>query len=59
MKPDLTFESSPEFSTFKGIMKTVLAIPKAELDKRLAASKEASPRKGNPDAPGRKRAAKS
>jgi hypothetical protein len=35
-------------------MKKIIAIPKAELDQRVRASADASPRKGNPHAPGRK-----
>lgn len=55
MKQPSSFEASPEFVAFKGIMKKVLAVPKAEIDKRVASSKETSPRKGNPTSPGRKR----
>ena len=54
MKQSSSFESSPEFAAFEGLMKKVIVVPKAELDKRVAASKEASPRKNNPSAAGRK-----
>jgi hypothetical protein len=50
------FDSTPEFQHFKGVMKRVIAIPKADLDERLRISEEQSPRKNNPAAPGRKRA---
>jgi hypothetical protein len=55
--PPLTaeqFEASPEFRRFKGIMRKLLKVPKAELDHRVRAAKAASPRAGNPNAPGRK-----
>jgi len=48
------FRTTPEFRKFKGIMRRLLAVPKAELDERVKASKEQSPRAGNPKAPGRK-----
>jgi hypothetical protein len=48
------FRESPEFRTFKGIMRRLLKVPKPELDKMVRLSKEHSPRVGNPDAPGRK-----
>jgi hypothetical protein len=49
------FESSPGFANFRPIMKRLLAVPKAELDARIRAAKEASPRAGNPKAAGRKK----
>jgi hypothetical protein len=48
------FEALPEFRRFKTMMWRILRVPKAELDKRVQASKEASSRRGNPGAPGRK-----
>jgi hypothetical protein len=51
------FEATPEFAEFKASMKKLLAVPKEVLDARVKAAKEASPRAGNPDAPGRKRKA--
>ena len=54
--PIIPLESTPEFAAFKDAMRRLLKVPKAELDKRVAESKEASPRKGNPSAAGRKRA---
>ena len=48
------FEALPEFSEFKRVMRGILQIPKAEIDRRVNASKETSPRKNNPKAPGRK-----
>ena len=49
------FEATPEFAEFKEGMKKLLAVPKAVLDVRVKASKEASPRAGNPKAAGRKK----
>lgn len=49
------FEATPEFAEFKAGMKKLLAVPKAVLDARVKAAKEASPRAGNPRAPGRKK----
>jgi hypothetical protein len=48
------FESTPEFANFKAGMNKLLAVPKAVLDARVRAAKEASPRAGNPKAAGRK-----
>jgi hypothetical protein len=48
------FEATPEFARFKIGMKKLLAVPKAVLDARVKAAKEASPRLGNPKAAGRK-----
>jgi hypothetical protein len=48
------FEATPEFERFKRGMKKLLAVPKAVLDARVKAAKEASPRAGNPKAAGRK-----
>ena len=59
MKHDASlFESTPEFQHFREVMKRVIAVPKAEIDRRLKASSEASPRKGNAIAPGRKKTKK-
>jgi hypothetical protein len=55
MKSDSAFESTPEFQHFREVMKRIVSVPKAELDRRLEASKQASPRKDNPASPGRKR----
>ena len=55
--PPLTsgqFKASPEFRKFKSIMRKLLKVPKSELDHRVRTAKEASPRAGNPNAPGRK-----
>ncbi len=49
------FEATPEFAEFKENMKKLLAVPKAVVDARVKAAKEASPRVGNPKAAGRKR----
>src|SRR5689334_5497605 len=51
---DEQFRESSEFRRFKGIMKRLLKVPKQELDKRVEQAKAASPRLGNPNAPGRK-----
>ena len=48
------FIGSLEFRRFKTGMKRLLKVPKDELDRRVAGAKEASPRAGNPNAPGRK-----
>ncbi|HEY3740099.1 MAG TPA: hypothetical protein VGL53_09655 [Bryobacteraceae bacterium] len=55
MKASLPFSSTPEFAAFKATMGKVLRMSKAELDKAVKASKEASPRKNDPKSPGRKR----
>jgi len=57
-KSNSSFESTPDFAAFKATMRKILAVPKAELDRRVAESKASSPRKDNPKAPGRKRIAK-
>jgi soluble cytochrome b562 len=49
------FEATPEFKTFRRGMKKLLMVPKAALDARVKAAKEASPRVGNPKAAGRKK----
>ena len=48
------FRGTPEFRKFKGIMRRLLKVPKVDLDERVKASKQHSPRAGNPNAPGRK-----
>src|ERR1035437_3093035 len=48
------FRATPEFRKFKGIMRKILKVPKAELDHRVRTAKRLSPRSGNPNAPGRK-----
>jgi len=53
MKP-ASFDSTPEFARFRTAMRNLLAVPKAELDEMVRAAKEASPRNGDPHAPGRK-----
>jgi hypothetical protein len=56
--PPLTaeqFKASPEFRRFKRAMRKLLKVPKTELDHRVRTAKEASPRFGNPNAPGRKK----
>jgi hypothetical protein len=49
------FTSTPEFRRFKGIMRRLLKVPKAELDEKVRVARETSPRAGNPNAAGRKR----
>jgi hypothetical protein len=49
------FESTPEFARFKVGIKKLLKVPKALVDARVKAAKDASPRVGNPKAAGRKR----
>jgi hypothetical protein len=59
MKPDASpFESKPEFQHFREVMKRVIKVPKAEINRRLKASSDASSRKDNPSSPGRKRTKK-
>ena len=48
------FRGTPEFREFKGIMRKLLTVPKAELDRKVEHAKKTSPRVGNPQAPGRK-----
>jgi|SRR5580704_4544606 hypothetical protein len=48
------FSATPEFRHFKNVMRRLLAVPKSELDQLVSESNEHSPRKGNPNAPGRK-----
>jgi hypothetical protein len=48
------FDSTPEFLHFKEVIRGVLAVPKARLDELVKEAERASPRKGNPNAPGRK-----
>jgi hypothetical protein len=57
IRPPLTaqeFEAQPEFAHFKTVMKRLLAVPKAALDRKVRRAKKRSPRAGNPNAPGRK-----
>ena len=54
MKKSPPFSSTSEFQYFKNVVRKLLAVPKSELDELVNASKENSPRKGNPNAPGRK-----
>ena len=59
MKHTLTaFESTPEFTALKVTVGKLLKVSKAKLERRVAAAKEASPRKGNPKAARRKAATK-
>ena len=48
------FKATPEFRKFKSGMRRLLKVSKAELDDMVKASKERSPRAGNPNAPGRR-----
>jgi hypothetical protein len=52
------FDSTPEFQHFKEVMRGVLAVPTERLHELVKAAEKASPRRGNPDAPGRKRVKK-
>ena len=52
---DEAFVETPEFRRFRSGMKRLLKVPKSELDHRVLTAREASPRAGNPNAPGRKR----
>jgi hypothetical protein len=53
MKPS-SFESTPEFANFRSVMQKLIKVPKAELDRMVREAADASPRKNNPNAPGRK-----
>ena len=53
MKP-ASFDTTPAFQHFREVMRKLIAVPKAELDQMVQAAKDSSPRKGNPNAPGRK-----
>jgi hypothetical protein len=50
------FDSTPEFQRFKEVMRAVLAVPKKRLDELVQKAKDESPRNGDPNAPGQKRA---
>lgn len=55
--PPLTpeqFRATSEFKKFKRIVRNLLAVPKADLDRMVHHAKRNSPRRGNPNAPGRK-----
>jgi hypothetical protein len=57
IRPPLTaeeFEAQLEFQHFKTVMKRLIAVPKAALDRKVRRAKKRSPRAGNPNAPGRK-----
>ena len=49
------FKATPEYANFKRGMIKLLTVSKAELDARVKAAREASPRAGNPKAAGRKK----
>lgn len=48
------FEATPEFAEMQRVMRGILAVSKVEIDRRVKAAQEVSPRKDNPAAPGRK-----
>jgi hypothetical protein len=50
------FESTLEFAHFKDVMGRLIQVPKAEVDVMVKEAADTSPRNGNPNAPGRKRA---
>ena len=54
----LPFDATQEFQDFKEVMRGVLIVPKQRLNELVEEAKESSPRKGNPNAPGKKRAVK-
>jgi hypothetical protein len=49
------FDSTPQFQNFRERMRKVIAVPKATIDALVQAARESSPRKGKPNAAGRKR----
>jgi hypothetical protein len=55
---DGPFDATLEFARFKEAMRGVLPVSKKGLDELVKASKERSPGKGDPKAPGRKRVKK-
>jgi hypothetical protein len=57
MKP-ASFSSTPEFAHFRDVMRKLIQVPKAEVDALVKEAADASPRRGNRNAPGRKRKAK-
>ena len=52
---DAPFDSTPEFGQFKEQMRKLIAAPRARVDELVQHAKENSPRKNDPNAPGRKR----
>jgi len=52
--PPRGLADTTEFAHFKSVMRRIIAVPKAELDAMVRASREKSPRLRNPNAPGRK-----
>jgi hypothetical protein len=54
MKSD-SFDATPEFQHFTAQMRKLIAVPKVRLDELVQQARESSPRKGAPNAPGRKR----
>lgn len=58
MKSAPSFDSTPEFKNFTEVMRKVIAVPKSEMDRRVAEASAVSPRKNNPSAAGRKRSKK-
>jgi hypothetical protein len=55
MKSGPSFDSTLEFKRFTEVMRKVIAVPKAEMDRRVAEAAASSPRKDNPASAGRKR----
>jgi hypothetical protein len=53
------FESTPEFQHFRSVMQKIIKVPKTELDRMVQEAADASPRKNNPNAAGRKRVKRS
>lgn len=49
------FDSTPEFQHFREVMRGLLSVSKKRLDALVRNAEKESPRKGNPQAPGRKR----
>ncbi|MGB6944192.1 MAG: hypothetical protein WBE37_17460 [Bryobacteraceae bacterium] len=52
------FDATPEFQHFKEVMRSVLKVPKERLDDLVQQAKKESPRNGDAESPGRKRAIK-
>jgi hypothetical protein len=53
MKP-ASFDSNPQFQQYRDMIRTLIAVPKSEVDELVKQAKESSIRNNNPQALGRK-----
>jgi hypothetical protein len=51
-----SFDSTPDFQHFREVMRSVLKVPKARVDELVTQAEKISPRRGNPQAAGRRKA---